>query len=1008
MSDVIKILVVTLLVALVFLKPAVEEVQVVPSSGSVGIIYNSTTNTWDLWNSYHHYYINSTSGFQMSNIPDEWWSHNLLCFRFYAGGVWREKCIDSLPWTWSNYSNGTFAELNGTVRYTIGSYDVAMRLRYRVDNNDRRMMITPYILNLGTQLPNATLVWRIHDIKVNNTEENDWGSVIHGGSPITHQLNDTRLNHSSSNLDYRFYHIADSVLDGWMWTWWDENATKNGNPIYDFPYTLRVWHDGVEHNAHVDLEMSFGVLQTNDWVSTNLWWEDAICSWTCGMTAPSSPVEIQEGEEFQMTGVVSWSGTCSGSGSYIRADFSNGSYNQITSSTNLSTSDRNPQYFLRNGWPYTFDIAGDDLWDTLYYVRFHCYFNLMDKDSAAQSVNVSEAEQMVCTALSADKTLNSDENECYYFTNDNIDFDCNGHTMYGNNDNYGISTNGHDSSIIKNCNFENYTKSIHVNQSENTKIYNTTMAWNNIYTPGIKQDAVGVYIEDSRDTLIENVTQWNFTVDRDGTSGAGGHGIFVGIDTSNNTQIINTRCENNTGDYHSGGADPVTNTYGYGILAVFYPYDVRNITIRNYTSLNHSSYAFYLYQTGTAETINVSDVVAKGNTNIFSSYQPFNLDSINISTSGLGVGAHIYAHYSNISNVKIEGNTSYGVYVYSSDYGTLENVSISGESDYYSIYLGNDASGWTMRNVTINNTQKAIYNHGSNNKFDRLVLDNYTEGVDFLIASNTQFSNSTFYPADDFLFDFSFTTAGVKVINSTGDWTNVTYGSGTSDFTVQWYARVNVTDSVGGALEATINDTDNQSSVAFYSYDDLTDYYIVNDTKYSNGGNVFYNWHYILVNKTGYYDNSTNFNFSYSDATVNLSIYASGVENPDVNASIWFVDEWIPYNTTNIMKFRCRPGTDFCSPIYQTTEQAIFNITNNGTASASALVAWMDYELTWVNISCSDYYDTDTSVHILTAPTTLNDSATEIEESHDIFCWANLSATEGSDREFNMTFNYTS
>jgi len=740
------------------------------------------------------------------------------------------------------------------------------------------------LMNIGNPISDSRVIWRVGDIRINNTYENDYGVVHEGGEFKTSPLNASGLDYSSNNLTMRTYFLYDSLLEGWMQTWWSNDSWRNGDVVVNSSYVFQVYDESSDYNARVSISFKPGYLDTGDWVATELWWEDAICSWSCHLNAPTSNVEIQEGESFDLNSSVTWAGTCSGLGSSITAQFSNGSYYSISSNTNLSSANFNPVRWVRNGWVYKWVVVGEDPWDSLYRVRAKCYFNLGTKYSTAPTVNVTPAEHMVCDALSGDKTLTSDEHSCYYFTSDNIDFDCAGHTLYGDNDNYGISTNGRNNGVIKNCHFENYSKTIEVNHSSNTKIYNVSMAYSDVYTPSMKQDAVGVYIEHSDGTLIENVTQWNFTVDRGGQSGAGGYGTFVYITKSNNTDIVNTAHYNNTGDYHSGGGDPTTLTDGYGIRAA---YDFNNVTIYNSTASGHTGYSFIFYENaGDGYGVSLDKIDVTNSHSVIASYVPININDAKISNPPASSETAIYissgfASYSNITNVDIssEGVLWYnGISINTANIIQYENVSVSGTQTGFKL---NGNSGFSVfKNIVINDSARGMYIFGANNKIDNLTVVNTNQSIEFALATNTLISNSSFIQEESSSEStfVSMYSGGIKFINTTANYSNITYNNGDSDFLVQWYSRVNVTDKNGGQVEALINDIDNQGNVAFYGVGGLTSFYLVNDTKYAKSGDVLYNAHLLNVSKVGYIGNVSYWNFTgVRDWTVNVTLYSSGL-----------------------------------------------------------------------------------------------------------------------------------
>jgi len=851
-------------------------------SHAVSLTYDAMRDTWELTNSYHTYYINATSGFQLSNVPNEWWSHNLLCARVYAYGSWHEKCTDKLPWAWSNYSDGTFAQLNGTVSYSVGAYSITLKMLYHLDDTDRRIKITPVIINKGAPLPNASIIWRIHDIKINNTPENDYGLVINNSKILRSNLNNTNLNVSFDNLTERRYYLGDDVLGGWAQTWWNENASRNGNPIYNYSYTLHAYHDGTEYNAIIDLEIPIGSMATNEWLATNFWWEDALCGWSCHYDYPTSQVDISEGENYDHGAYITYTGTCSIFGTKITAQYEDNSvWQKITSSTNLSTDNLNPP-FLRcisgtcgpASWTITGETAG------VYSTRDECYFNSQTRYSYGPAINVTPALHMICTQLGTSKTMSTDENKCYNLTASNIVFDCAGHTLYGNNNNWGIYTD-QDNITIKNCHFENYTTTIYLNASQNVNITNSTMAWNAVYSPNGYEHAMGVYLRDANGVTIDGVRQWNFSVDRGGSSGAGGYAYFVYLERTNNTIINNTAHFNNTGDYHSGGGDPWISTCGYGVYA---KNDYWNLTVENSTTAGHKCAPFYPYSGGHGVTF--SDIVAYANKGGgFTIYSPVTLKNILVDGSVTATKSGIYfgttVGGSNATNITIRSNTTewiYGIHTYQGDGMNFVNVSISNAT--YGLYFDGDAGYSNFTNLEMNDTGTGAYLYGSHFIFENLSIENYSTGLEFILSTDTFVANSTFPTAHDEVFSFTFGSSGVRVLNTSANYSNVTWGSGTSDFTVQWYSRVNVTDSAGAPLVATINVSDAVGNNSYYGDASLTDWFVVNDTKYSTSGETYYNLHNVSANLSGYGDNSTLFNFSYADATVNLTLYWLDVTPP--------------------------------------------------------------------------------------------------------------------------------
>lgn len=135
---------------------------------------------------------------------------------------------------------------------------------------------------------------------------------------------------------------------------------------------------------------------------------------------------------------------------------------------------------------------------------------------------------------------------------------------------------------------------------------------------------------------------------------------------------------------------------------------------------------------------------------------------------------------------------------------------------------------------------------------------------------------------------------------------------------------------------------------------------------------------------------------------------------PDTNITIWNGTAYTNYNSTtgnSSLNFsRCRAPSTYCEPRNQNASigRSAFNISNNGTLSATTLVGWLNETKTWINMSCSCYNVSATSIQLGATATVLNSSATAVGSYRDIYCWVNISATPGWNRGWRALFNYTS
>ena len=852
----------------------------VPSFASIGIRYNSTTNVYDLYNPYHDYYINSTSGWQMSNVPEEWWSHNEICLQAVITGNTAEKCTDSLPWTWTNATdNSTYADLNGTVNWVLASRrTLTAQIRYHLNTTDRRIKMTLQLSYTGSLTTTGNLIWRVHDIRINNTPENDYLWYLNASNSRDLLLNTTGLNEISTNVTNKSYILHDSLLGAWAQTDWQDNDA-----------TLHIFKNKTEYNAYVDLSFPFSFSPTsNTPITKTIWWEDALCSWSCYMTDPISEVTVEKDGTFGMEGQhFTTGGTCNPAGEKNTAQFSNNSgstYNTITTSGNLTTNDPNPASGNMSYWT----ITGKDPWNTKYRVRVNCYFNLQNSYTGAQNVNVTfPPSGMTCTALSTDLSLSSDSKACYTISTNGLTINCNGKKLYGDSLEAGLNIANVNGLTIKNCNFENYTIVVNASKSQNMNFTNNTFKNTAVNSSSAIFDDNGFYIlSNCNNTVIKNNTMVNITLTRPSGFVGGGDEIAVKATTVNNLTVSNFTVNDTLGDFNTGGGDPTY--YRYSDMVV------SSGTCSNFTFSNlYGKNVTYGYNLGGTCTLGCTITDSNVSMANYGVYSAINLTVNRFNVSGVGsfysftYGIYqLTANSNNFSNINVIGNgqTTGTGFRFSSANNSLVNATCFNTTTCY-----HDArpSSWSsVNNLTSNYSRYCLYFSTSTNNqigyVNNAVCDysNYSAYATYQSTGGILVSNGTFVYQQAYNIGtvwLSSLVTNLTFLNVSANFSNYKYqlGFGDNNFTTQWYARVNVTDSTGTALISTINVTNNQSTNEYNSYQSLSSYFIANDTKYGAVTNVSYNNHYIVVNRSGYTTNSSYFNISYRDATINITLYST-------------------------------------------------------------------------------------------------------------------------------------
>jgi hypothetical protein len=233
---------------------------------------------WHLWNELDDYYINETSGIQITADYLNFWTHNLVCARVFVD-EWYEFCGDTLPWSWTastdneNYVNltGSFSFSTTPIRGKI--YSGTVTLEYYLISYEPELKITVKYVNTGEALLDLELKIRTHDININSTLENDFIKLnTEEGEKIYDLSESLNVVYTQENLTERKVYLFDNTTKAWLEQGWNESFWLN-DVKQSLNYTLWV-HDVGEQNSIIDLIMKVS-LSSEDTLTTSFWWADA-------------------------------------------------------------------------------------------------------------------------------------------------------------------------------------------------------------------------------------------------------------------------------------------------------------------------------------------------------------------------------------------------------------------------------------------------------------------------------------------------------------------------------------------------------------------------------------------------------------------------------------------------------------------------------------------------------------------------------------------------------------
>jgi hypothetical protein len=275
-----------------------------PPIGATEIGYELLDNNsvLHIWNPFNSYYFNTSSGIQLTNHYDEYWSHNVLMLGYYNNNKWNLIYrTDELSGFNKNVSTDNETFVNATLwkDLTYKGYDFRLAIRYNLGVDDNALTVIPYIKNLGDAIPyNLAFGWEIKDIKIANTFENDTIRLYNGTNWTNYSLNQT-LNNTYNDMDYNTTFILEGLNEDeffrrTLYLKWDHNLD----------YLKKKKNRTGQHNAPVTLFIKIGTLSTNqekytvmNWLDSDEWLgvDSRNYNSCCGYEGPFGPSAALDG-----------------------------------------------------------------------------------------------------------------------------------------------------------------------------------------------------------------------------------------------------------------------------------------------------------------------------------------------------------------------------------------------------------------------------------------------------------------------------------------------------------------------------------------------------------------------------------------------------------------------------------------------------------------------------------------------------------------------------------------
>ena len=218
------------------------------------------TDIVHFWNSHDDYYLNLSSGIQLTNVYPDWWSHGFLC-----GVVGQNSyCADSLPYTSQGIMTDNTTFINISFMRTVATVNFTVLYNLNA-TGDRLNIIVGVKTNAFAINQPVGFAWRIKDLQINMNQTDNYARVL--DDPITFIADDWLLNET---LDVTYVRPYGATISHWkkvndtyltLDLWWD-NATNT---------SVQIKSEAGQYNAPTQVMTTIGTIPA--WSSRTVAWQ---------------------------------------------------------------------------------------------------------------------------------------------------------------------------------------------------------------------------------------------------------------------------------------------------------------------------------------------------------------------------------------------------------------------------------------------------------------------------------------------------------------------------------------------------------------------------------------------------------------------------------------------------------------------------------------------------------------------------------------------------------------
>ena len=254
-----------------------------------------------IWNTQDDYYFDKSSGIQLTNHYNDYWTRNIFCIGYYNNDEWNKiACADDLSGFERSIITDDETYVNATLWKDIeyGVYDLRLGVQYHLGLDDKNLSITIYGKNIGIDIPyDLGFAWKVTDweiphegiggnsIRINNTDYELDRTYDLLFKNMTRVYTNWTIDEEGNGVDNGLIIESIPTLRGFDY---GEYLTIDWNP--NLNYAVKMFGNGNQEDFYVALLINAGYFDSNQEKSTTFYWIDA----DTGYHSPSATGETYD------------------------------------------------------------------------------------------------------------------------------------------------------------------------------------------------------------------------------------------------------------------------------------------------------------------------------------------------------------------------------------------------------------------------------------------------------------------------------------------------------------------------------------------------------------------------------------------------------------------------------------------------------------------------------------------------------------------------------------------